>query len=80
MNLKGCRAGGTYSPQACRGIPARWRGHGKSAIGACMSLMSALGQERPIHAGLDESAMPPIATKSLHRGNRRVGPIGDLPV
>jgi hypothetical protein len=39
MNLKGCRAGGTYSPRACRGKLSRWRGHGKSTtIGlACRS-------------------------------------------
>ncbi len=32
------------------------------------------GQERPIHGGLDESAYPPITTKSLNCGNRRLGP------
>ena len=39
MNLKGCRAGGTYSPLACRGKLSRRRGHGKSTtIGlACHS-------------------------------------------
>ena len=35
------------------------------------SAMSARGQERPIHDGLDKSAYLPIASELLHCGNRR---------
>ncbi len=33
------------------------------------------GHQRRFERPLGMSAMPPIATKSLHRGNRRFGPI-----
>ena len=40
--------------------------------------MSALGHERPIDGGLDESAYPPIATVSLHCRKLRSWPMSDI--
>jgi hypothetical protein len=67
-NLKGCRAGGTYSPGACRGKLSRRRGHCKSTtIGLACPLMSALGQSRPNEAIDFESALTSALDMSLRR-------------
>ena len=42
------------------------------------SRTSAVGQERPIHDVQFESAYPPIASESLHRGKCRDGPRSDI--
>jgi hypothetical protein len=39
--------------------------------------LSQLGQERPIHDVQFESAYPPVASESLHRGKCRDGPCMD---
>jgi hypothetical protein len=44
------------------------------AVHTCRAVEAASGHQRRFERPLGMSAMPPIATKSLHRGNRRVGP------
>jgi hypothetical protein len=68
MNLKGCRAGGTYSPQACRGAQPLARSW-QERYRACLSLMSALDQSRQIVGVRAMSACIPLTTELLPYGN-----------
>jgi hypothetical protein len=53
------------------GDSARWRV-------ADLVSSSLRGQQRHIHGVRAMSASPPLATKSLHCGKRRLGPGGDM--
>ena len=43
MNLKGCRAGGSYSPQACK-ESNRWRGRGSKSTVRVLAAYVGVGR------------------------------------